>query len=448
MNFNKCLFILAHQMGESHFYPIYQKLIQNQWKSYDELQKEQELQLKKMINFSYNNVPYYHRLFRNLKLTPEDLKSIEDLEKLPIITKNIIKDNWNELQPVNLKNMKYYNLTTGGSTGNPLRFRLTKFDRFFLGALLYRGWGYGGYELGDKMVFLAGSSLDVGAQSDIVKKSHEIARNLKKLSSFDMGSKEMLSYVNIMNSFKPKFLRGYASSIDFFARYIEENNLEIISPLAIFTTAEKLNPEMRRRISNAFDCEVYDNYGLNDGGVSAYECSEHSGLHIDSERSLMEIVDESGNQIEDGRGKILATSLHNFAMPFIRYETGDLGYITDIKCSCGRGSKVLKEVIGRDKEFLKTPTGKCIHGAAFFNDVFAEITNVNDIIEFQVVQKKIDYIVINIVCKSGFNTNILDPVKDIIQKRSEGWNVEFKVVDNINRTKAGKYKFIISELNN
>ncbi|MCO5383593.1 MAG: hypothetical protein NHB15_17220 [Methanosarcina barkeri] len=182
--------------------------------------------------------------------------------------------------------------------------------------------------------------------------------------------------------------------------------------------------------------------------MSAYECSEHSGLHIDSERSLMEIVDESGNQIEEGRGKILATSLHNFAMPFIRYETGDLGHITDTNCSCGRGSKILKEIIGRDKELLKTPTGKCIHGAAFFNDVFAEITNVNDIIEFQIVQKKIDYIVINMVCKSDFNTNELDQIKDIIRKRSEGWNVEFKVVDNINRTKAGKYKFIISELNN
>ncbi|MCO5383595.1 MAG: hypothetical protein NHB15_17230 [Methanosarcina barkeri] len=131
MKFNKGLFILAHQFGERTFYPNYKKLIQNQWKSYDELKKEQELQLRQMINFSYNNVPYYHRLFRDLKLSPEDIKSIEDLEKLPILTKNIIKQNWDEFLPLNLKNMSYYNLTTGGSTGSPLRFRLTKYDRFF-----------------------------------------------------------------------------------------------------------------------------------------------------------------------------------------------------------------------------------------------------------------------------------------------------------------------------
>ncbi|MCO5383594.1 MAG: hypothetical protein NHB15_17225 [Methanosarcina barkeri] len=116
------------------------------------------------------------------------------------------------------------------------------------------------------MVFLAGSSLDVGSQSYVVKRTHEIVRNLLKFSSFDMGSKEMLQYVNTINSFKPRFLRGYASSIDFFAKYIEENNLEITSPLAVFTTAEKLDSEMRKRISNIFDCDVYDNYGLNDGG--------------------------------------------------------------------------------------------------------------------------------------------------------------------------------------
>lgn len=446
MNFNKGLFILAHQMGERTFYSSYKELIKSQWESYNELKKEQETKLRNIINFSYNNVPYYHRLFRDLKLGPENIKNIEDLEKLPILTKDIIKQNWNEFVPVNLKNMSYYNLTTGGSTGSPLKFRFSKYDRFLSGALLYRGWGYGGYELGDKMVFLAGSSLDIGTQSCVVKRAHEIVRNLKKLSSFDMGPKEMLKYVNTINSFKPKFLRGYASSIDFFARYVEENNLEITSPLAIFTTAEKLDPEMRKRISNVFDCNVYDNYGLNDGGVSAYECSEHSGLHIDSERSLMEIADESGNQVEEGKGRILATSLQNFAMPFIRYETGDLGHILDTNCNCGRGSKILKEIIGRSKELLKTPTGKYIHGAAFFNDVFAEITNVNDIIEYQIIQKKTDYLVINMVCKSNFDTRNLDSVKNIIRKRSEGWNVEFKFVDNINRTNSGKYKFIINEL--
>ncbi|MBE9595135.1 MAG: phenylacetate--CoA ligase family protein, partial [Proteobacteria bacterium] len=275
--FHKLLFILAHQIGDRYFYPTYKKVMQNQWQSYEELKEEQEKQLSVMIDFAYKNVPYYHKLLDDLKLSPDDIKKVEDLEKLPILTKDIIKQNWEDFKPVNLNKMRYYEAATGGSTGTPLKYRLYKFDRFLGGALLYRGWGYGGYALGDKMVFLAGTSLDVGTKPYIIKIMHEISRNLKKLSAFDMGERELQEYVNTINSFKPKFIRGYASSIYFFSKWIEENNLEIHQPLAVFTTAEKLYPNMREKIGDVFNCDVYDGYGLGDGGVTAWECPEHSG---------------------------------------------------------------------------------------------------------------------------------------------------------------------------
>lgn len=444
--YHKPLFIFSHLLGERNFYSAYKSVVQSQWKSYSEQKKDQEIQLKHMISFAYKNVPYYHKLFDELKLTPSNIRRIKDLEKLPILTKDVIKKNWEDLNPINLNDMKYYIQSTGGSTGSPLQYRLSKFDRFFLGAILYRGWGYGGYELGDKMVFLAGTSLDVGSKPFIVKKAHEIARNLKKLSAFDMDNNEMKKYVNTINSFKPKFIRGYASSIDFFAKFIEENNVQIRSPSATFTTAEKLYPKMRQRIGDAFDCEVYDGYGLNDGGVSAYECKEHNGLHIDTERSIMEITSDNGEQVNCGKGKILATTLQNYAMPLIRYETGDIGHLIDDVCSCGRGSKMLKEVIGRDKELLLTPTGKYVHGAAFYNDMIHEFKNANEIIECQIIQRKKESIIFNMICKDNFDTTQLENIREIVKRRSDGWDVEFRFVDEIERTKAGKYKFIISEL--
>jgi phenylacetate-CoA ligase len=438
--FHRQLFILAHEVGDRNFYSIYKKLIQNQRKSYEELKEEQEKQLKHMINFAYKNVPYYHNLFDNLKLVPEDIIKVEDLQRLPILTKEIIKSNWEDFKPVNLNKMKYYEWATGGSTGTPFKYRLSKFDRFLSGALLYRGWGYGGYELGDKMVFLAGSSLDIGKKSYLVKRVHEIVRNIKKFSSFDMGEKEMREYVNILNSFKPKFIRGYASSIYFFVKWIEENNLEIYQPLSVLTTAEKLHPHMKEKIGTILNCEVYDAYGLNDGGVTAYECSEHCGLHIDIERSIMEIADKEGNMLETGEGKILATSLYNYSMPFIRYDTGDLGTISNDICSCGRGYRLLKKVIGRQQEILKTPEGKYIHGE-FFTHIFWEIEQVK---EFQIIQEKLDKITIRIAYEKDFDEKQLDKIREIIRKRSEGWNVEFKFVDNIERTESGKYKFILN----
>lgn len=448
--FHKYLFILAHSLGDRNFYQTYKKLSQNQWKKYEGLKEEQDKQLRYMINFAHNNVPYYRRLFDNLKLHTDDIRSIEDLEKLPILTKEIIKSNWGDFKPINLKKIKYFELATGGSIGTPFRFRITKFDRFLSGASLYRGWGYGNYDLADEMVILGGSSLDIGKKSYIEKRFQEITRNLIKLSSFDMGSDEMREYVNIINSFKPKFIRGYASSIYLFSKWLKENNLDIYNPRAIFTTAEKLYPHMRDTIEKIFNCDIYDGYGLNDGGVAAYECSEHSGLHIDMERSVMEIVDKDGKQLDNGEGKILATSLYNYAMPFIRYDTNDLGFITNEPCRCGRGYKLLKEVIGRDKEFLITPEGKKVHGAAFFNTIFAEILklnslDINDINQFQVIQNKVDGVIVNMICKENFNDSALEDIKEIIRKRN-GWRIDFNVVDKIEKSPSGKHKFIINNI--
>jgi len=439
----KGFFILAHQCGDTSFYPIYKKMVKNQWRPYDELKHDQEKQLRHLIEFSYENVPYYRNLFNSLALSPKDIQTIENLEKLPILTKDIIKKHWEEFKPANLSSMKYHNQATGGSTGTPLQYRLSKHDRFLGGALLYRGWGYGGYNMGDKTVFLAGSSLGFDTSSRLTTFVHETARNLRKLSSFDMGTDEMREYSRIINSFKPKIIRGYASSIYFFAKWIQESNLKIHSPTAIFTTSDNLFPYMRAKISEVFGCEVYDGYGLNDGGVSAYECSEHVGLHIDAERSIMEVVDDEGHQMNHGIGQILATSLCNYAMPFIRYDTGDNGHIIEDVCNCGRGYPLFKEIAGRTTDILFTPEGKNVHGW-FFLYIFWDYGK--GIKEYQVVQETLKRIAIKIVPEEGFDESQLDCIREVVSKRSPGWEIEFKYVDAIERSRAGKYKFIINEL--
>ncbi|WP_440952862.1 phenylacetate--CoA ligase family protein [Methanococcoides sp. FTZ1] len=437
------LFKFAHMLGDYRFLSMYNSAVRSQWYSYPDLKMDQEAQLRKMISFSYENVPYYHKLFKGLDLRPEDIKTLEDLEKLPVLNKEIIKENWEDLKPAGLDRMNYYSIATGGSTGTPFPFRLLKHDRFMSGVMLYRGWGYGGYELGDKMVFLAGTSLDVGANSRIVNKAHEITRNIRRLSSFDMSDDDMYRYVNTIRSFKPKSIRAYPSSIDTFASFVEENNIDLPEIPVVYTTAEKLFPNMRAHISDVFDCEVYDAYGLNDGGVGAYECSEHNGLHIDTERSIMEVVDDNGSQMSDGTGDILATSLHNYAMPFIRYSTGDMGHIIEDECGCGRGSKLLKEVIGRSVDMFITPEGKQVHGY-FLMYIFWE--HDAGIKKYQVIQKQIDKILIKLVVDDDFDQNNLSLIRNVIESKSPSWHVEFEFVDSIEVTKAGKYKFVISEL--
>jgi phenylacetate-CoA ligase len=259
-----------------------------------------------------------------------------------------------------------------------------------------------------------------------------------------MGENEVKEYVKKINDFKPDFMRGYPSAICLLGEKIEENNLSVHQLSAVFTTSEKLYPHVRHKIENLFNCEVYDNYGLNDCGVSAYECSEHSGLHIDTERSIMEIVDENNMQISGGSGNILGTSLFNYSMPFLRYQTGDMGHIIEDQCACGSGSKLLKEVIGRTVDILVTPEGEFVHGWFFLYIMWEHCKGVK---EYQVVQEKQDKIVIKIVREDDFYENQLDKIKEIIKGKSENWNVEFEFVNRIERSAAGKYKFIINNLN-
>jgi len=416
--------------------------MKNQYRPFKELKNQQDTRFKELIHYAYEYVPFYRHLFQNLALKPSDFVTTEDLEKLPVLTKSMIKQHWDDFTPVNLSRRNFFESTTGGSTGSPLKYRISKSDRFLGGALIYRGWGHAGYKTSDKMVFLAGSSLDIGKTSFFRLKLEEFFRNIKKCSSFDMSEKNMAEYCDIINKFKPVYLRGYASSLYFFAKWIEDNEKTVVIPKGVFTTAEKLYPGMKQKIQDVFNCPVYDAYGLNDGGLSAYECPEHNGLHIDTERSVLEVVDEKGNQVEKGVGRILATSLNNFAMPFIRYDTGDIGKISNDPCPCGRESRLLKEVLGREQEILRTPEGTFIHGE-FFSHIFWEIENVK---EFQVIQNSPDSILINIVPEENFNEDQLAIISKYIYKRSPQWNVEFKFSENLERSAGGKYKFIINNI--
>ena len=450
--FRKSVFILAHSLGDRDFFSTYQKLIRDQWKPYEDLKLEQERHLRHLIRFSFENVPYYRNLFKEQNLLPKDIRTIDDLEKIPVLTKEIIKKSWDDFKPAGLSSMKYDTRATGGSTGTPLQYRVENHDRFLSGALMYRGWGYGGYELGDRMVFLAGSSLGVGTQPWLNKRAHEISRNVKKLSSFDMADAEMRQYSSIMISYKPLFIQGYASSIYYFARWAKENRVAVPRLKGVFTTAERLFPNMRETIGQVFGCEVFDGYGLNDGGITAFECPEHTGMHIDTDRSILEVVDSDHHQVVQGQGEILATSLYNFAMPFIRYSTGDFATLRDDECSCGRHLKLLDEIVGREKELLISPSGRIVHGAALIGLIYIVLESsafpgvVNQIQQYQIVQKVKEKIELRLVCDAPLPGEVLNYIQQLVSTRFDGWQVEFVYVDAIEPTRAGKYKFIINEM--
>jgi len=433
-------FIIYHNLFDLRFYKIYKQLLENNRARFSDKKIVQDYKMRRMINYSYNNISYYKNKFNKIGCKPNDFNTIEDLESLPILTREVIKNNYKDFIPDNNKKIKYYERRTGGSTGEPLKHRISKYDRLLSGAILYRGWGYANYELGDKMIFLGGASLNVGTSTNPFLKIDEFIRNIKKLSSFDMTPNDIQRYAKKINTFNPKFIRGYASSLYYLSKWLDYNSIKVHSPKACFTTAEKLFPQVRKLIEKVFNCEIFDTYGLNDGGVTAFETKGHSGLKIDMERSLMEVVDDNGNQIEDKEGRILATNLENHAMPLLRYDTGDIGIMTTNNLDYD--NKYLVKILGRQQEMLQTPEGKFIHGE-FFSHIF---WNVNGIKQFQIVQNKIDVLDINIVLDDYFDYDQISKIKNYIFKRSKKWEVKVNILDKINQTSAGKHNFVINNI--
>ena len=443
---HKSLFILVHTLKYRDFMECYKFVKKNEYESYENLKRYQEEKLQRLIQFSYDKVPYYHKLFKSLNLKPENIRSIEDLQKLPILTKEIIRDNQKDFVPLNLKDQKYVVRTTGGSTGVPLQYRLSMQNGALAFDILYANWGYAGYELGDKVAVIAGSSLIPSTKSKIIGSIKEYMVNFKEYSSFDLSEKYMDNIIIRLSKFKPKYLKGFPSSMYLFAKHIKNRDLKIdFQPEAVFTTAEVLFNSQRELIEGVFNCEVFDQYGLNDGGVTAFECGMHKGLHIDMIRSIMEIVDENGNQLgSDKEGEILATSLHNYAMPFIRYDTHDLGIVSDKKCTCGRELPLLKKIVGRTTDILEFPDNMVVSGAAVV-DMFKYFSD--KIREYQVVQKEQNVVLIRIVKDTAYSKNDSELIIKAFQGHV-GTNIEINIefVDHIETTKAGKWKFIVREM--
>lgn len=245
-------------------------------KPLDMLEAEQLIAFHKLFDFcKKKNVPYYDTLFNKLKLEVTDFKSLMDLDKIPILNKSIILNNYSDFFPRNFAG-KSISGATGGSTGEPLRYRMSVNDYSRGTALLFRGLNQGGYNPGDKIAVLAGGSL-VKNKTSVSSKINNVILNYKKFSSFGVDNNDLELYYNTLNKWKPNFFRGYASSLVLFAKFCLDNNKDLKFQ-SVFSTAEMLLPAQRQLIETAFNTKVYNNYGLNDGGVSAYEINKNNEL--------------------------------------------------------------------------------------------------------------------------------------------------------------------------
>jgi len=226
---------------------LYKQFLESDKLSFDELRYRQDRQLCRLVEHCYNNVPYYTRKLKELSISPMDIKGQEDLNLLPVLTKAEVLNNLSDFTP-NVVPKDAVKASTGGSTGEPMRYMMSNEDRSRGVALMYRGWSRAGYKLGDHVFIFAGSSL-VGNPT-LFRELTKWSRNFSAFSSFGVSELNLIDMVKFLNRRRPKFLRGYASSIALLANFIATDSKYKLNyaPNAIFTTAEMLTENQRSKI--------------------------------------------------------------------------------------------------------------------------------------------------------------------------------------------------------
>ena len=412
------------------------KALKQQWMKPEELKKLQEKKLRAIIRHAYKNIPFYKKKWKKIGIKPDDIKTVEDLRKLPIITREEIKKNWRDIIARNMGNSKYILRSTSGSSGVPLKVLFDEKAWDFLDAIYARALFAAGYRPWDKLAYYWFPPFNK-------TKFYELLGIMKKhWMVYTIPEEKQIERLKKIN---PDVIYCFPSTLYLLGKMIIRNGIDSINPRIIISHGEILTEEVRKFIETAFGAEVFDQYGSTEFNRMGWECKMHEGLHIDVDSIVLEVIEFEGReQVSTGeRGNVVVTGLVNRLMPFIRYKIGDIGILSDDNCQCNRAFPLLEKIEGRQDDFIVLPSGKIIAPRSIVH----LIMNITGIWKFKVLQKKKDKIEIRIVKDKKFSKNTISEIKRRMKKIiAESVDIDIKVVDDIPRNKHGKLKAIESKI--
>jgi phenylacetate-CoA ligase len=413
-----------------------------QWLSFSELLELQGEKLRALIQHAYETVPYYKRVMSEAGLKPDDIKSVPDLEKFPILTKDDIRKNFKDLISTAAKDDMAEGHSSG-TTGSPINVLWDKNVITAHNAAIWRHRSWVGFEFGRPYASILGRVIVPISQKKPPFWRFNKAWNQLFLSSFHLESKNFPYYFEALSRHGIESIQAYPSTIFILASYLEQEGKYF--PLKyIFTSSEPLLEIQREVIEERFKCKIYDCYGLAERVMYSGECAEHNGHHLYMEYGITEIVDNDALVLPAGKfGRVIATGLHNYGMPLIRYEVGDVSaYRTDL-CTCKRGLPLLEAITTKAEDIVVTPDGRYI-SSSILTHPFKPMVNIE---KSQIIQEAPDRITIKIVKRPKYTDKDSKILLDEFYARlGDGIKIELDFVDDIPRSGSGKYRWVISKV--
>jgi len=437
---NRAIFPLHERLKGKPTHALLRELEASQWLDPKAMREAQFRRLRRHLDFAYREVPYYTRLLDEHGLQPWRIQDLDDFARIPFLTKDIIRRHFRELQPrTPLRGVQ--RLSSGGSTGTPVTVLVDRQRAAFTDATRLRAHRWFDVDVGVREVVLWGSPIELTRQ-DRIRAVRDRLLNSRLLSAFDLSEAAMASYGQFLRRYRPVKMYGYASALALLAGNLARHGWTPGGgwPRVIFTTAEPLYDFQRALLRSVFGSPVSVEYGCRDGGLVANECPA-GGLHVAAEGMLVEILGAPDRAGEPG--EIALTNLYSFAMPMIRYRTGDVSVLEEGSCPCGRGLPRLRSVEGRQTDFLVTPAGKVLHALSAIY-ILRELPSVG---EFQIVQEQRERLDVRIVPSGPLDdatrATIVARLRRLFEARID---VQIEVVDAIPRPPSGKYRYVMSRV--
>ena len=436
--------ISPHWLWDSKEFQEYFEFLQkSQWWSLDELKAYQLEQLKRLVKFAYEKVPYYQRSLKVKHLNPSDIKTLDDLQLLPLITKEEVREHLDEFIPVDVDRSKLRMWVTGGSSGLPLSVYLDNFYSSMIEeafSLRQRMWA--GYKQYDRKVTLLRQA--VGDSYDNKCWDYYNRENNIVLSSRDMTEKNMFEYIELMNKFKPLFVVGYPSALEIFARFIKRNDL-VLPPLkAVFSGAEALFPGQRSLIEPAFNTKVFSGYGMSERVADATECEQHCGYHVSMEYGILELLDKNYEPINKSgvSGVVVGTGFHNNVMPLIRYQMFDVAVFSSEVCACKRNAPLVKSFIGRAREYFVGRSGKLVPLQLVWSGRHPVWSKIREMKYYQQCEGEV--LAKIVPSPKHFDEDAVKELQDEMRKvlTEDEFNIQLEFVESLPLTHRGKLNFL------
>jgi phenylacetate-CoA ligase len=410
------------------------RLLDNRKLSPDALEELRGKKLRAVIRNAYEHVPYYRSLFQAAGIAPEDIRTVADLEKVPLSTKDDLRAagieqitaGWVDLSAC-------VSAKTGGSTGKPWTVYWTQPERREMVMLAWVSHISMGFRPLDRMVLL-------GWPRD---KSRPLYQRVGLYRSWAIrDSTSVAKQIERLRKFQPTILKTYPTALRALIHSLGYPLRDLMNPRILIHGAEVMDQVLRKRVMEELDAELFNYYAAREIGPMAWECPSHEGLHVNADHYIVESLHGDGPIGSSGPGHVVVTSLICHAMPLIRYKLGDLVAPLEKECSCGCSFPLLDHPIGRENDIVRLPSGRMLSPQRF-EFILRGFDGIN---QWRLIQETESQFVLKLVMHVKPSEEVLQRMgSEFLAYLSEPVNVDIELVNYM--SEQGKFRAFISKVN-